>query len=252
MKIALLGYGKMGRAIEEDALAAGHEIVLKISRANPQELTPENLRKADVAIEFSTPDTVSAHIQRCFEAGIPVIIGTTGWHGKFAEIQASCLSLSGAMLNASNFSIGVNIFFRINSILAGIMNGFPEYEPSITEVHHIHKLDSPSGTAITIAEDLLAVMERKKVWQNILATRAGGSAPAAAEDALIIHSERRDEVKGMHSVTYISENDQVVFSHEAFNRKGFAQGAVLAAEWIIGKKGVFSMSDLLGFKQLPH
>lgn len=249
MKIALLGYGKMGRAVEEDALAAGHQIVLKISRANAHELSLENLQKADVAIEFSTPDTVHAHINLCMEAGTPLIIGTTGWHDKLDDIQAACLSRQGAMLYASNFSIGVNIFFRVNTILAGIMNGFSDYEPSITEVHHIHKLDSPSGTAITLASEMLAVMERKKEWQNILASRPGvQDTQAPLKEALLIHSERRDEVKGLHTVSYISENDQIVFTHEAFNRKGFAQGAVLAAEWLVGKKGVFTMADLLGFK----
>lgn len=261
MKIAILGYGKMGKAVEEDALANGHEIVLKIGKSNLQELTIENLKLADVAIEFSTPSTVLDNIYMCFDAAVPVVVGTTGWYENLKLIEADCECRDTALFYASNFSIGVNIFFQVNEILAGIMNDFPEYDAEITEIHHVHKLDSPSGTAITLAEGMLAVMNQKSTWKNILATR-GGSAknevggehkPTVTIQAdadlseLIIHSERKGEVKGLHTVRYVSENDQLVFTHEAFNRKGFAQGAVLAAEWVVNKVGVYSMRDLLGF-----
>lgn len=260
MKIALLGYGKMGRAVEEDALANGHEIVLKIGKSNLQDLTIENLKLADVAIEFSTPSTVLDNIYLCFDAGVPIVVGTTGWYENLTLIEADCQCRDTALFYASNFSIGVNIFFQVNEILAGIMNDFPEYNAGITEVHHIHKLDSPSGTAITLAEGMLAVMNQKSRWKNILAERGKaenlsleehtltGTIDATIDQSeLIIHSERRGEVKGLHTVSYVSENDQLIFTHEAFNRKGFAQGAVLAAEWVSNKSGVYSMRDLLGF-----
>lgn len=261
MKIAILGYGKMGKAVEEDALANGHEIVLKIDKSNLQDLTIENLKLADVAIEFSTPLTVLDNIYLCFDAGVPVVVGTTGWYDNLKLIEADCECRNTALFYASNFSIGVNIFFQVNEILAGIMNDFPEYNAEITEVHHIHKLDSPSGTAITLAEGMLAIMNQKLRWKNILDEREGKvtnealgehkqtgiTDPAVDQSELIIHSERKDEVKGIHTVRYVSENDQLVFTHEAFNRKGFAQGAVLAAEWVSNKAGVYSMRDLLGF-----
>lgn len=274
MKIALLGYGKMGKAVEEDALANGHEIVLKIGKSNLHELTIENLQKADVAIEFSTPATVLDNIYLCFDAAVPIVIGTTGWYDKLTLITADCDCRNTALFYASNFSIGVNIFFQVNEILAGIMNDFPEYNAEIREVHHIHKLDAPSGTAITLAEGMISVMKQKRHWKNVLAARrepdsgnagvlktdltsmpvnsaADGSETATDSTAdatdLIIYSEREGEVKGLHTVSYVSENDQIVFTHEAFNRKGFAQGAVLAAEWVSDKAGVYTMRDLLGF-----
>ncbi len=260
MKIAILGYGKMGKAVEDDAIANGHEIVLRVTTANRAELTIEKLKQADVAIEFSTPATVLDNIYLCFDAGVPVVVGTTGWYDKLALIEADCDCRNTALFYASNFSIGVNIFFQVNEILAGIMNDFPEYNAGILEVHHTHKLDSPSGTAITLAEGMLSVMKQKTSWKNLLETRATITDVTSPEPAgvikdastLVIHSRREGEVKGLHTVTYISENDQLVFTHEAFNRKGFAQGAVLAAEWVSGKAGVYSMRDLLGFITEKH
>lgn len=250
MKIAILGYGKMGKAVEEDALANGHEIILRIGKSNLHELTLENLQRADVAIEFSTPATVLDNIYSCFDAGVPIVVGTTGWYENLTLIQADCECRDTALFYASNFSIGVNIFFQVNDILAKIMNDFPEYNADITEVHHIHKLDSPSGTAITLAEGMLAVMNKKTKWKNILDGRAlkNSAADALTDDTdLLIYSQREGDVKGLHTVSYVSDNDQIIFTHEAFNRKGFAQGAVLAAEWVCNKAGVYTMRDLLGF-----
>ena len=252
MKLAILGYGKMGQAIEIDALTNGHEIVLKINENNLHDLTIENLKKADVAIEFSTPATVLDNIYMCFDASIPIIVGTTGWYDNIRLIEADCECRNAALFYATNFSIGVNIFFQISEMLAKIMNYFPSYLPEIHEVHHTQKLDSPSGTAITIADGMIAAIEQKSKWVNFLANRKSENALiqptndiAAVE--LPIYSEREGDINGIHTVNYISENDKLSFTHEAFNRKGFAQGAVLAAEWMIDKQGIYTMRDLLSF-----
>lgn len=239
MKIALLGYGKMGREVEKAALERGHEIVLKIDVSNPGDLSPENLSRADAAIEFTTPQTAPGNIQACFEAGVPVIVGTTGWYGRFEELSALCRQREGTLFHATNFSIGVAIFFHINRLLAGIMNGHPAYDVSMEEVHHAQKLDAPSGTAITAAETILEQLTRKEGWEN--------GEKASSESKLLITSLRKDNIPGTHTVSYQSEIDSIEFRHTAFNRAGFATGAVAAAEWVKDKKGIFTMSDMLNF-----
>ena len=249
MKIALLGYGKMGRIIEKIATDRKHEIVLKIDENNQHELTPENLRQADVAIEFSTPATVLTNIAHCFNAGIPVVVGTTGWHDKLADVKQRCAQTGNSLIYATNFSVGVNIFFHINKLLAKLMNNYPYYDVQVEEIHHTQKLDSPSGTAITIAEGIIEHMDAKKSWANVLTADGAETADDnIAADQLLIESFRIDSVPGTHTVIYDSEVDTIEFKHTAHNRNGFALGAVLAAEWIQGKKGFYSVGDMFDFR----
>lgn len=238
MKIALLGYGKMGKTIAHLAEEKGHHIVLKINSENSHELTVENLQNADVAIEFSTPTTVIHNIKLCLDASIPIIIGTTAWHSKKAEIESYCHQKNGSMISATNFSIGVNLFFELNKKLADLMSNFPEYKVQITEIHHTQKLDAPSGTAITLAEGLIENNSNYSTWEN---TKTDN------KTILPIESIRTENVPGTHVIKYQSLNDSIAIEHVADNRNGFASGAILAAEWIINKKGIFSMSDVLGF-----
>jgi 4-hydroxy-tetrahydrodipicolinate reductase len=248
MKIALLGYGKMGKIIEKIALDRKHEIVLKIDYNNLDDLTVENLQKADVAIEFSTPDSVLGNIQKCFEAHLPIVIGTTGWYGQLQQIKDECESSNNALLYASNFSVGVNIFFHVNQILAKMMNKYPYYDVQVEEIHHTQKLDSPSGTAMTIAEGIIDNLDSKSEWVNVLEQTEGSDAiDAVKENQLLIESLRIDSVPGTHTVIYDSEVDMIEFKHTAHNRNGFALGAVLAAEWVQDKKGFFSISDMFNF-----
>lgn len=242
MKIALLGYGKMGKIIESIALERGHSIVLKIGKGNAADLTKENLAKADVAIEFSTPQTAVSHILACFKAGTPVVVGTTGWYDQMEYVSEQCKINDAGIFHASNFSLGVNLFFRLNKTLAVLMNPHKEYDVTMEEIHHIHKLDSPSGTAITIADGIISEFDRKKSWKDY-PNSARGYIPA---EELAIVSKRIAETPGTHSVTYTSPVDQITITHEAFNRKGFALGAVVAAEWLPGRKGIFGMNELLG------
>ncbi len=243
MNIALLGYGKMGQEIEKIALANGHQIVLKIFFENAHELTIANLQKADVAIEFSTPATAKYHIERCLEAGVPIVVGTTGWYEHLPTLSQAIAAQNGSLLYSTNFSIGVNLFFYLNKKLATLMNNFPSYEVSIEEIHHTQKLDSPSGTAITTAEDILSNLERKREWKN--KSPQSGNISLTAND-LLITSVRTENVPGTHTVSYQSDIDSIELKHTAFNRKGFAHGAVTAAEWLqAGKKGIFTMSDVL-------
>ncbi len=237
MKIALLGYGKMGKAIEEIAVQRGHEIVLKVNIDNLEDNTIENIRKADVAIEFTGPGTAFENVQKCFDAGTPVVCGSTGWLDKFDEARSLCTKKNGALLYASNFSIGVNIFFAVNERLAELMAQQPQYDVSIKEIHHTQKLDAPSGTAISLAEQVLQRSSNKNQW-----VKEKGNQPGD----LVIHSERTDPAPGTHHVKYTSEVDDIEIIHTAHSRKGFASGAVLAAEFLAGKKGVFSMRDVLG------
>lgn len=236
MKIALLGYGKMGREIESLALSRHHEIVLKIDAFNLNEFTTENLSRADVAIDFSTPDSAFSNIMKCFEAGVPVVCGTTGWLDRFDEVKKKCADLGQTFFYASNYSLGMNLFFALNKYLARLMNPLDDYEISIKEIHHVHKLDAPSGTAITLANDLIAGVDRKKKWEL-----NGAGEPAVVK----ITAVREDEVPGTHIVTYDSDVDTIEITHLAKSRRGLALGAVLAAEFIKGKKGVFSMQDLM-------
>jgi 4-hydroxy-tetrahydrodipicolinate reductase len=247
MKIALLGYGKMGKIIEGIALSRQHEIVLKIDKDNQHDLTVENLQKADVAIEFSTPGTVLDNISTCFSAGVPVVVGTTGWHNMMASVKANCEESGSTLLYATNFSVGVNIFFHVNKILAKLMNNYPYYEVQVEEIHHTQKLDSPSGTAITIAEGILDNLESKKEWANVLTNDPGAENNTIDADQLLIESHRIENVPGTHTVIYDSEVDSIEFKHTAHNRNGFALGAVLAAEWVQDKKGFYSVEDMFNF-----
>jgi 4-hydroxy-tetrahydrodipicolinate reductase len=237
MKLALIGYGKMGKEIEKIALSRGHEVVLKIDISNPEDLTVENLQKADVAIEFTIPDSAIANYQKCFEAGIPVVSGTTGWLEKQAEVHQLCLEKNGTFFHTTNFSVGVNIFFALNKKLAQLMAPYQEeYKVEVKEVHHIHKLDAPSGTAITLAEGIMENIPSKKSWVN-------KATDNPAELGII--SERIGEVPGIHTITYDSGIDYIEITHSARNRQGLALGAVLAAEYSAGKKGILSMNDML-------
>ena len=248
MKIALLGYGKMGKMIEQVALERKHEIVLKIGRQNLDELALENLQLADVAIEFSTPHTVLNNIALCFKANIPIVVGATGWYEKLADVKESCLQRNTSLIYASNFSVGVNIFFHINKMLAKVMNRFPDYEVQVEEIHHMQKLDAPSGTAITIAEGIIENIPVKEAWVNVVSGQVADDSPVViTPDQLLIESHRVENVPGTHTVVYDSEVDTIEFKHTAHNRAGFALGAVLAAEWIKDRKGFFTAADLFNF-----
>ena len=245
MKIALLGYGKMGRIIEQFALDRGHEIVLKIDENSLDQKTTENLQNADVAIDFSTPHSVISNIESCFEAGLPLVVDTTGWYDKIEEIKAQCEESNNSLLYASNFSVGVNVFFFVNEVLAKIMNRYPQYDVLVEEIHHTQKLDSPSGTAITIAEGILDGLNRKNEWVNELV--GDGPEVITRPEQLLIESHRIEDVPGTHTVVYSSEVDDIEFKHKAHGRAGFALGAVLAAEWLQGKKGFYSVKDMFDF-----
>jgi 4-hydroxy-tetrahydrodipicolinate reductase len=250
MKIALLGYGKMGKIIEKIATDRKHEIVLKIDKDNLDELTAENLQQADVAIEFTTPSSVFNNISKCFEAGVPVVVGTTGWYDQLGDIKQQCETGDHSLLYATNFSIGVNIFFHINKVLAKLMNNYPYYEVQVEEIHHTQKLDSPSGTAITIAEGIIENMDAKSKWQNVLVADENNTDDNIKSNELLIESYRMDSVPGTHTVIYDSEVDSIEFKHTAHNRNGFALGAVLAAEWLKDNKGFHSVNDMFNFSIL--
>lgn len=237
MKIALIGYGKMGKAIEEVAIAKGHEIVLKIDVQNNHEFTKENIEKAEVAIEFTGPHSAFENVKKCIELGIPVVSGSTGWLDKWNEIEALCKTKNGCVVYSSNYSIGVNLFFEINKQLAKLMEPYNEYDVSMTELHHTEKKDAPSGTAISLAEQILANMGRKHQWVN---------SPSLSPNDLVITSERIDPAPGTHTVTYGSSIDTIEITHTAHTRKGFASGAVLAAEFANQKSGIFTMKEVLG------
>lgn len=249
MNIALIGYGKMGHEIEKIALDKGHQIVLKISAENLHELTAENLKKADVAIEFSTPHTVVQNISLCASIGLPIVVGTTAWYQEFEKVRGIVNDYQSSLFYATNFSIGVNLFFKINEMAADLMKDF-DFQLSMDEIHHTHKLDAPSGTAITTAEKIMANYPSKNSWENKIVTDAENVRDTKNNASeLMIRSIRKDEVPGTHTVYYDSDVDTIEISHIAHNRKGFAKGAVSAAEWIIGKKGIFTMDDLLSFKK---
>jgi 4-hydroxy-tetrahydrodipicolinate reductase len=236
MKLALIGYGKMGKIIEEAALARGHAISFRIDIDNLNDINKLDPANTDVAIEFSQPGAAFNNILACFRKKVAVISGTTGWLDKKAEIEKSCLELNGTFFYASNYSIGVNILFRVNEFLARIMDRYPAYEIGITEIHHTEKKDAPSGTAISLAEGILANLKRKNGW-------SGDEKENPSK--INIRSLREGKVPGTHSIKYRSDSDEIELKHEAFDRKGFAIGAVMVAEWISGKRGVFSMKDFL-------
>jgi len=248
MKIALLGYGKMGKIIEKIALSRKHEIVLTIDHDNLHDLTAENLQKADAVIEFTTPASVQSNIEQCFNAGVPVVVGTTGWYDQLQQIKQRCQDSNNALLYASNFSIGVNIFFHVNRLLAKVMNNYPYYDVQVEEIHHTQKLDAPSGTAITIAEGIIENLDSKNNWVNVLTTDDKDDDENVTANQLLIESMRIDSVPGTHTVIYDSEVDTIEFKHTAHNRNGFALGAVLAAEWIHDKKGFYSVEAMFDFK----
>jgi 4-hydroxy-tetrahydrodipicolinate reductase len=239
MKIALIGYGKMGHEIEKAALERGYTVPLKIDIDNQHEFTAEKLLENDVAIEFTSPHSAIGNIRKCLHIGIPLVTGSTGWHESIDEMISLCKEKNGSFFYASNYSPGVNIMFAVNEFLAKIMNSFPQYDVKITETHHTQKLDSPSGTAISLAEQILKNLERKKHWEL--------EENAAAND-ISIKAIRKDDIKGSHEVMYDSEIDYISLCHHAKSRIGFAIGAVMAAEYLKGKKGVYTMKDLLGLK----
>ena len=228
MNVAIIGYGKMGHEIEKVLIERGHTVVATFDINNADQMVAENLRKADVAIEFTSPTTAYDNIRRCIEAGVPVLSGSTGWTEHKAEIDELCRQQGGAFFYSSNYSLGVNVMFRLNRWLAKVMAGLPQYDVKIEETHHIHKLDAPSGTAATLAAEM--------------GEASGGRLSVAKEDII---SYREGEVPGIHTITYDSEEDTLTVSHSAKSRRGLALGAVLAAEWLVGRKGVFSMDDFL-------
>ncbi|MBK8585329.1 MAG: 4-hydroxy-tetrahydrodipicolinate reductase [Bacteroidetes bacterium] len=245
MKIALIGYGKMGKTIEQIALKRGHQIVLRVDVNNSKYIDTGDLRGADVAIEFSQPDSAPENIRKCFKAGVPVVCGTTGWMDQLDSVSKDCKESSGAFFYASNYSIGVNLFFEVNKKLAELMNSQPQYdEVLIHESHHLAKLDSPSGTAISLAEQVIEKMDRVKHWVNYK-TDESVTMGAESEGELPIFSTREDEIPGTHIVKYFSDVDEIEIVHKALSRQGFAIGALTAAEWLQGKKGVFTMKDML-------
>jgi len=235
MKIALIGYGKMGKEIEQIAISRGHQIGLIIDQNNQNDLSIENLKNIDVAIEFTNPDSAFANYQKCFEANVPVVSGTTGWLNQLNSIKESCNNGQG-FFYASNFSLGVNLFFELNKKLAQLMAPFSDYNVDMEEIHHIHKLDSPSGTALTLAEGILENHPKKEKWVE---------ATSMKEDELSILAKRHGAVPGTHSITWHSEVDEIKIQHQAYSRKGFALGAVLAAEFMPKKTGFYGMKDLL-------
>ena len=237
MKIALIGYGKMGKAIEEIAASRGHEAVLKIDEYNVADFTKENVDKADVAIEFTGPHSAFENVKKALGYDIPVVCGSTGWLENLEEAKELCSNRKGSFIYASNYSVGVNIFFEINKKLAALMSTHKDYEVQVIEIHHTSKKDAPSGTAITIAEQILQSIKRKKAWVNHISDNPGD---------LEIISERIDPAAGTHKVKYTSSVDDIEITHTAHNREGFALGAVLAAEFIAGKKGIYEMKDVLG------
>ena len=235
MRVAIIGYGKMGHEIEQVLLQRGHSVALIIDQNNAGDLNAENLAEIDVAIEFTTPDTAYTNVRTCIECGTPVVSGTTGWHDKLEELQALCKEKNSTMIWSSNYSLGVNITFRLNRYLAELMNRFDAYNIAIEEIHHTQKKDAPSGTAISLANDILARVERKSEWLNEATT---------ADNAIEIISLREGTVPGTHTVTYTSEDDKIEIKHTLFSRRALALGAVVAAEFVAPRKGVFTIDDL--------
>jgi 4-hydroxy-tetrahydrodipicolinate reductase len=248
MKIALIGYGKMGKMIEQIAIARGHEIVSIIDIDNQQDFDSEAFASADVAIEFTSPTAAYGNYLKAFAKNVKVVSGSTGWmkeHGE--EVKRLCEEEGKTLFWASNFSVGVAIFSAVNRYLAKIMNNFPQYEVLMEETHHVHKLDAPSGTAITLAEEIIAELDRKDSWikgQQLLADGTVSGTNEVASNQVAIESIRRDEVPGIHSVEYNSEADRIIITHDAHSRRGFALGAVLAAEYAADHSGLLTISDM--------
>lgn len=239
MKIAIIGYGRMGHLIEEVAKNRGLEISCIIDIHNTEKFASEEFRNSDVAIEFTTPSAAIDCILACFAAKVPVVVGTTGWDNSLSDIQAMCEKGAGTLLYSSNFSIGMNIFMALNRYMTHIMNSFESYDPSLTEVHHVHKIDHPSGTAITLANQLTSISSRIKKWvEKELGEKADNG-------ILPVYHRREGEVPGIHSIMWESDCDSIIMTHDAKSRLGFARGAVSAAQWLAGKKGFFTIGDFL-------
>jgi len=245
MKIALIGFGKMGQEIANLAIADGHEIVLKINSENAAELTIANLQKAEVAIEFSKPSLVESHIQICLAAGLPIVVGTTAWYENYDHIAKEVQAQNGTLFHATNFSIGVNLFWKITQTAAKLISNY-DYKVHIDEIHHTQKLDAPSGTAITTAELILQEIRSLSAWTNEIVTKDQlNIRNNSSNSELLIRSVREEQVPGTHTVSFENEIDQISVSHIAHNRKGVAAGAIQAAKFISNKKGIFNMNDLL-------
>ncbi len=238
MKIAIIGYGRMGKMIEEAAVEKGHTIGLIVDVNNQADLTAQNIADHDVAIEFTTPSSAWHNISVCFDADTPVVSGTTGWHDRMPELKERCLRENKALLYSSNFSIGVNILFHINRQLARLINPFDQYKPRIEEIHHTKKLDAPSGTAISLAQGVIDEINRLQKWKL---------AETVDNQTLPVKAIRADDITGIHEVIYESDIDILSIRHSAKNRKGFALGTIMAAEFIMNKRGFFTMEDVLGF-----
>ncbi|MDR1878829.1 MAG: 4-hydroxy-tetrahydrodipicolinate reductase [Bacteroidales bacterium] len=236
MKIAILGYGKMGEQIEKTALERKHTIAAYIDNEKDWIQQTKKLQQADIAIDFSMPNVVVENIYKCFALNLPIVVGTTGWHHQLKEVKEKCLQFNQSLLYASNFSLGVNLFFALNRALAKIMNGYDDFDVSIEEIHHTAKKDSPSGTAIVLANDIIRYLPRKETWVNEMNEEAS---------VLSIKSERISNNIGTHLVTYASALDSIEIKHTSLSRKSFATGAVLCAEWLSGKHGFFSINDML-------
>jgi len=238
MKIAIFGYGKMGKEIEKVLLERGHSISCKIS--SKDNLDTIDFSNTDAVIEFSTPKTAKKNIEFCINHHLPIVIGTTGWYHDFDELSKLCQTKHSAMIHATNFSLGVNLFFKLNQQLAKLMNNYPSYKCSVTEIHHTEKKDAPSGTGITIAEDIIKELDHFSNWKNVKVSEIKN------KNTLSLASERLPNVPGTHEVVYENDIDKIEITHTAHSRKGFALGSVIAAEWIKDKKGVFTMRDVLG------
>ena len=239
MKFAIIGYGKMGHIIEEVIRERGHEVSVIIDAHNQDAFDTPSFLESDAAIEFTTPSTAFDNVCRCLERGVPVVCGSTGWTDRLPEAEEMCRRMNGAMMFASNYSIGVNIFMALSRYLTKVMNNFPEYHPGMVEVHHVHKLDHPSGTAVTLADQLIEQSSRITEWAE---PKAGVTPP---DTTLVVDHERRGEVPGIHTVVWNSQADEISITHSAHSRRGFAQGAVMAAEWLPAHKGVQSISAMM-------
>ncbi len=236
MKIGLIGYGQMGKEVESVALARGHQLEFVVSENNLEDLIPPVISCADVIIEFTHPDSAFNNIKACLESGVPVVSGTTGWLGQMNDIQALCLKLNGGLFYASNFSIGVNLFFELNTRLANIMNRYSGYDIRIEEQHHKRKKDAPSGTALTLAGGIQSEIDQIGGWTSEM---------IAPSDKISVTSIREGNITGIHSVSYFSDEDKISIRHEAYSRRSFASGAVSAAEFMVGRHGIFTMKDLI-------
>ncbi|MFN4082263.1 MAG: 4-hydroxy-tetrahydrodipicolinate reductase [Bacteroidia bacterium] len=250
MKIALLGYGKMGKAVEKIALAKNHEIVYKVDLENAYDFMPVSLHNVDVAIDFSMPSSAVDNINKCFDAGVPIVVGTTGWYDRFDEIKQRCINEKHAMVYSTNFSIGVNLFFKLNKILAQMMKHFNDYEVAIEEVHHTQKKDHPSGTALTLSKSIMENFLEKTEIKSRLIFDPNSPLQSGKPNELVIDCYREGDVTGIHKVVYKSMIDTISIKHEANSRYGFAKGALMAAEWIIGKNGIYNMDDILKLDEI--